>query len=469
MKECYNFKLEPGKKLQKINYELKEPVISVIIPFYNDKEYIEQSVNAVLNQTFPNYEILIIDDGSKDVESLQKLKEVSKKDNRIKIFHKENEGLSATRDYGAKKADSRTKYLMFADADDLMEKTFLECAYWALETNQEAAWVYSDSVGFGEQEYTWNKWFNSEKMKEVNDLVSMAMIRKEAFEAVNGYELREKAVNEDWNLWLKLIAKGYYPVHISAYLEWYRRKATGELSQANLNKERAREIIKQTASTITKKVEAIQYPKKEYNYDVIIDKNESIVTSRNLENGEKINILMIFPWLISGGADKFNLELVSRLDKEKYNVIIITTEPNKNVLRQQIEQYSTVYDLTSFIDKKYWISFINYIIEKENINLIFNSNSKFGYNIIPYLKATNPKIPIIDYIHMEEWYHRNGGYSRYSGMLNSVIDKTLTCNENSAQILCNYFKKDKEQVKTVYIGVDENIFNPNNFNKDQLL
>ena len=217
MKECYNFKLEPGKKLQKINYELKEPVISVIIPFYNDKEYIEQSVNAVLNQTFPNYEILIIDDGSKDVESLQKLKEVSKKDNRIKIFHKENEGLSATRDYGAKKADSRTKYLMFADADDLMEKTFLECAYWALETNQEAAWVYSDSVGFGEQEYTWNKWFNSEKMKEVNDLVSMAMIRKEAFEAVNGYELREKAVNEDWNLWLKLIAKGYYPVHISAY------------------------------------------------------------------------------------------------------------------------------------------------------------------------------------------------------------------------------------------------------------
>ena len=92
MKEKYDFSLEPGKMKTKCrDYKDKESVISVVIPFYNDKDYIEQSVNSVLNQTFPYYEILIIDDGSKDEESLKKLDEVAKQDTRIKVFHKENE------------------------------------------------------------------------------------------------------------------------------------------------------------------------------------------------------------------------------------------------------------------------------------------------------------------------------------------------------------------------------------------
>lgn len=469
MKESFDFKLEPGKKLKRPEYGFKQPIISVIIPFYNDKQYIEQSVNSVLNQTFPHYEILIIDDGSKDEESLKKLEEIQKIDNRIKIFNKENEGLAATRDYGASKANKSTEYLMFLDSDDLIESTFLECAYWALETNEQAGWAYSDSIGFDAQEYTWNKWFSSEKMKKVNDLVSAALVRKTAFKEVNGYELREKAVNEDWNFWLKLISKGYYPVHMSYYGQWYRRKQNGELKKADANKERAMQIIEQTASKITKEVKAIQYPKQDYNYDIIPEQKEGIIASKNINNTNKINILMIVPWLITGGADKFNLKLVEGLDKKKYTITIISTDPNKNVLRQQFQQYATIYDLTSFINQKYWLSFINYIIEKENINLIFNTNSKYGYSIIPYLKATHTNIPIIDYIHMEEWYNRNGGYSRYSGMLNSVIDKTLTCNENSREILCNYFGKSKEETKTVYIGVDEEKYNPEKYNKEEII
>ena len=136
MKEKYDFSLEPGKMKTKCrDYKDKESVISVVIPFYNDKDYIEQSVNSVLNQTFPYYEILIIDDGSKDEESLKKLDEVAKQDTRIKVFHKENEGLAATRDYGASKSAESAKYLMFLDSDDLLYPTFMECAYWILETN----------------------------------------------------------------------------------------------------------------------------------------------------------------------------------------------------------------------------------------------------------------------------------------------------------------------------------------------
>lgn len=467
----FKFSLEPGiKRYENSDYMDQNPIISVVVPFYNSGKYIEQTINSVLNQTFPYYEILIVDDGSKDEESLKKLEEVGKLDNRIKVFHKDNEGLAATRDFGASKSADTCKYLMFLDDDDLIEPTFLECAYWTLETNSEAAWAYSDSIGFGTREYTWNKYFDSEKLKEENELISEALVRKTDFNLVNGYELREKAVNEDWNFWLKLLAKGKYPVHMSFYGQWYRRKEAGELQKSRDNKNRSLEIIKETASTIEEKVEAIQYPRYKYNYDIIPAEVEGLLIPKQKENNDKINILMIFPWMITGGADLFNLSLVKGLDKNKFNVAIVTTEPNKNVLRQEFEQYANIYDLTSFLDKKYWPAFINYLIKKENINLIFNSNSKFCYGVLPYIKAKNANIPIIDYVHMEEWYNRNGGYSRYSTMYESVIDKTLTCNENSRRILIDYFGRKEDEVQTVYIGVDEEKFNPEKYeDKDELL
>ncbi len=472
----FNFSLQPGKKeYKKIEYNEQKPIISVVIPFYNSGKYIEQTIITVLNQTFPYYEVLIVDDGSKDEASLKKLEEIEKMDNRIKVFHKQNEGLAATRDFGAKHSSECTKYLMFLDDDDLIEPTFFECAYWTLETNKEASWAYADSVGFGTMEYTWNKYFNSEKLKKVNELISEAFVRKSDFNEVKGYELREKAINEDWNFWLKLLSKGKYPVHMSFYGQWYRRKETGELKKASDNQKRSLEIINETASKITKEIDAIQYPRYKYNYDIIPEEvpNLLIPTSKDFEDGIT-NILFIIPWMITGGADLFNLNLIKGLDKKKFNVTIITTEPNKNVLRQYFEQdnennkIANVYDLTSFLDQKYWLAFINYIIKKENINIILNSNSKFGYYCMPYLKAKYPNIPILDYVHMEEWYNRNGGYSRYSSMYSSLIDKTLICNENSRKVLIEHFKRDEKETETVYIGVDEEKFNPDNYNKEEL-
>src|SRR5699024_7398123 len=128
IKMNFDFSKEPGKDLNILEYDTKiEPIISIITPFYNDGKYIRQCVNSVLNQTFPNFELLIIDDGSKDEESLRELEKVTKLDSRIKVFHKQNEGLAATRDYGALRSSKSSKYLCFLDSDDLIEPTYLEC------------------------------------------------------------------------------------------------------------------------------------------------------------------------------------------------------------------------------------------------------------------------------------------------------------------------------------------------------
>jgi len=471
--DTFNYKLEPGKKLIKqdklINNE--QPVVSIITPVYNSGEYLEQTANCILNQTFPYWEWLIIDDGSDDKQCLEYIDKVAKMDTRIKVFHKKNGGPADSRDFGAGQCSESAKYLLFLDEDDLIVNTYIECAYWTLETNKKASWTYTDFVNFDGQEFLWRKWFSVETEKKENLLAITGMIKKLDFWEVNGYELRERAIYEDWNLWLKLLAKGKYPVRMNFLGFWYRKKDVdkSELGRTRNNKKRAMEIIEHTAETIKRDVKLIQYPRENYNWDLIEEKPEGLLIPKHEDNG-KIKILMIFPWMTIGGADKFNLDLIKGLDKDKFEIIVITTNPHENDWRQQFEEVTkAVYDLTTFIDVKYWSCFMDSIIESNNIDIIFNTNSVFGYSVLPYLKAKYNNIPIVDYVHMEEWYNRNGGYSRDSAAFKDVIDKTLVCNKNSEKILVEHFKKPQNEVETVYIGVDEKKFSPEKYNKEEIM
>ena len=391
-----DYTLNPGRQLNRIDFELddtQEPIISIITPYYNGHTYIEETANCIFNQTFPYWEWIIVNDGSKEQEALDKLEEIEKKDKRIRVFHKENEGPAAARDFGLAKTNKNSKYIVFLDSDDQLDKTYFECCYWTLETNPEASWALADVINFGEQEFLWRKWYNPDWEKDENILMMASFVRKSALEEVGGFGLKEKKVYEDWYLWLKLIKAGKFPVRISSLFTWYRIKSLqeSELKKSNSsNKDKAIKIIDDIKKEITVTKPGVQYPRSDYNWEKILDEQPNIVKIKKKKD-EKINILMIIPWMVTGGADKFNLDLISRIDKEKYEFTIISTLPSTNDWRQDFEKYATVYDLTSFLDRKDWISFINYIIEKNNIDIIFNTNSQFGYNILPYLKAKYPR------------------------------------------------------------------------------
>ena len=91
--------------------------VSVIIPVYNVERYLKRCIDSLIGQNYSNIEILLIDDGSKDA-SLSICKEYEAKDSRIQVFHKENEGLGLTRNYGIKK--SVGEYITFVDSDDYL-------------------------------------------------------------------------------------------------------------------------------------------------------------------------------------------------------------------------------------------------------------------------------------------------------------------------------------------------------------
>lgn len=96
-------------------------MISIIVPVFNTGKKLERCVESLLNQTYKNIEILIIDDGSTDEETIELCNKFKKADIRIKVITKQNGGVSSTRNIGIKEANG--KYLMFVDSDDYVENT----------------------------------------------------------------------------------------------------------------------------------------------------------------------------------------------------------------------------------------------------------------------------------------------------------------------------------------------------------
>ena len=442
------------------------PVVSIVTPYYNSKAFIDETMSCVLQQSFPWFEWIIVDDGSTDEESIKKVNELKNKDKRIKVFHKKNEGLAATRDYGAKKASKSTKYLLFLDDDDLIESNYLECLYFALETNPNACFAYTNTVGFGTMNYLWDKKMDIATEVKENLLVATALIRKKDFFEVGGYGTKEKGINEDWIFWLKLFSKSKIPLKVNYYGFWYRRKPTGELKKSLDNVEKTKSLMSKYIENVDYNIVPIEYPKDNYSWDDTHRvKNPFKVISK--VNSDKENIIMIMPQIVMGGADKFNVDFLKGLDK-KYSVTAIITNVSDNNWLSELSKYvDDYYILPTFLDRKYWHLFIDYLIKKNNTKMVFNTNSIYGYMLLPYIKSKHEDIRIIDYVHMEEWYNRNGGYSRDSSAVASCIDMTMVCNQSSENILVDYFGRNKDEVNTVYIGVDEKKFE-NTYTKEEI-
>jgi glycosyltransferase involved in cell wall biosynthesis len=100
---------------------MKNISFSVIVPLYNKEKYIKRTINSILNQTYRNFEIIVVNDGSTD-NSLSIVKSI--KDKRIKIYSRKHEGVSCARNFGIKKATG--EYIAFLDADDKWDKNFLQ-------------------------------------------------------------------------------------------------------------------------------------------------------------------------------------------------------------------------------------------------------------------------------------------------------------------------------------------------------
>ena len=197
------------------------PKVSVIIPAYNAERFIKNAVESVLVQTFRDFEVFVIDDGSTD----NTLKIIREYEPRIKVFTKTNGGPASARNVGIQ--NSSAEYISFLDADDLWPKDTLKLQTEFMEKNHQFGFAYGDSEFFyperhDEKTHLYTSDFEGHVFKHLfwNNFISNStvIVRKKCFDKVGLLdESKELLGAEDFDLWLRL--NMHFPVgHIPQVL-----------------------------------------------------------------------------------------------------------------------------------------------------------------------------------------------------------------------------------------------------------
>jgi len=201
------------------------PLITVYIANYNYSKYLERSIKSILNQTFQNFELFIIDDGSTD-NSREIIKRYEENEKVYTVFQR-NKGLNRTNNVALKL--SRAKYIMRLDADDFLDVHAIEIMVSELEKNPECAIVFPDYYLIDEYDNITghirrHDFENDVSLPDQPAHGACTMIRRDVLLSIGGYD--EKFDRQDgYDLWLNIIGK--YPVrNINLPLFYYRQHDT---------------------------------------------------------------------------------------------------------------------------------------------------------------------------------------------------------------------------------------------------
>lgn len=177
--------------------------LSIIIPCYNSEKTLGSTLESVINQSYQNWEALIINDGSTDSTEAIASHWVNK-DKRIRSFTKLNEGLGKTRNFGIAKAIG--EFILPLDSDNLIEPDFASSAIKILEVKKEIGVVHGHAEFFGEKVGIWTiDEYNLEKCLIANYIDACAIYRKKLWTEVGGYdEAMPFQGQEDWDFWIAL-------------------------------------------------------------------------------------------------------------------------------------------------------------------------------------------------------------------------------------------------------------------------
>jgi glycosyltransferase involved in cell wall biosynthesis len=199
---------------------MNPPRISVLMPCFNHGVFIGEAIQSVLDQTFSDVEILVVDDGSTDPGTIECLRNL--RTPRTTVLRTENRGLPAARNAAARRAAG--SFLCALDADDRLEPVWFERAVAMLDAQPDLAFVSHWLRTFGDETWTWSP--TSCELPALlarNTVNGAALVRREAFEAVEGYDESMRQGCEDWDFWLRLVERGYCGAIVPEVLFHYRR------------------------------------------------------------------------------------------------------------------------------------------------------------------------------------------------------------------------------------------------------
>lgn len=211
---------------------MNTPLVSAVIPCYNHGKYLQESVNSALNQSHRNVEVIVVDDGSTEKETLEILKKLQ---DTVTVLRKENGHLSSARNYGIERA--KGDFVLILDSDDYFDSKFVELALERIQKNHRVAMVTSWVQYFGDADHVAKtKAGTLQDFLVTNTFCGNFLLRKEAWVQTGGYNEQMKKGLEDWDFTISILSKGYELEVIEQPLFFYRKEGESMSTESEKNR-----------------------------------------------------------------------------------------------------------------------------------------------------------------------------------------------------------------------------------------
>ncbi len=198
------------------------PLISIIVPCYKQAQYLGEALQSVIDQSYQDWECIIVDDGSPD-KTAQIAKVWIAKDSRFKYRYKDNGGIASARNFGINQA--KAEFILALDADDKIANDYLELAINEFQKDPSLKVVYARAEKFGEESGLWYlPPFNISKLGLYNMIFCSALYRKADWQRVGGYDVNMVLGLEDWEFWIALLKNGGNVCQLNKIGFYYRIK-----------------------------------------------------------------------------------------------------------------------------------------------------------------------------------------------------------------------------------------------------
>jgi glycosyltransferase involved in cell wall biosynthesis len=208
---------------------MSAPTVSVVIPCYNDGQYLREAIESVLASTYRPIEVIVVNDGSTDSSTLLKLEELSGQG--YTVVHQANQGQCSARNNGISRATG--PYILSLDADNKVRPRYIELAVRAMELDASIGVVYGKFDHFGSSHArNIGRPFDPSLLLYRNFIDTLAVFRKSVWESIGGYDTQLKG-NEDWDFWLNAHGRGVKFHFINEVMFDYRVKENSVTTMIN--------------------------------------------------------------------------------------------------------------------------------------------------------------------------------------------------------------------------------------------
>jgi len=499
------------------------PLVSVVIPVYNHEIYIEKAINSVLEQDYPNIEIIVINDGSTDQSEALALRILEKGNRPFQVISQENVGAHAAINHGIE--ITQGEFIAILNSDDYyLPQRLTIMTNEMISANKRFAYSKVSHIDSEGQPLPYQEVYEKQIAEaEQFPTISFVLMRNNIAVTTGNFIFHRSIFEEvgkfaplitthDWDFLLRVLLHEEplfineilleYRVHSGGSLQHNLEKVNQEIEELFINflekSNQAKNELAPTlknwgdywlffAQTYMNRVNSLSRVKEQLDQMIFssIEKNKEDPTipsstlrtnfipldphsdldftqlninslSPRIIKSEKKQprLLIIIPWMVMGGAERFLLNTMDKLLENGWEISILCTSPSENNWKSEFEKRSDkIVNLPDILTVKHYVRFIRYWIDRFDFDAIMLQGSIEGYRLLPVIRHLYPKIPIFDYLHFVTPDWMDGGFPRLSVIYQDCLDMSITSCEQVKQWMAAA-GVDENRLRVCPIGVD---------------